>query len=54
MSNLVDVSKNTILFSKVNPNAIIPTKRDEDAGYDVYSCFDAKLTIIFVIIGNMF
>lgn len=46
MSNLVDVSKNTILFSKVNPNAIIPTKRDEDAGYDVYSCFEDDYIVI--------
>lgn len=29
-----------IYFSKVNPNAIIPTKKLENAGYDIYSCFD--------------
>lgn len=46
MSNLVDVSKNTILFSKVNPKAIIPTKRDEDAGYDVYACFEDDYIVI--------
>lgn len=46
MSNLVDVSKNTILFSKVNENAIVPTKRDEDAGYDVYACFEDDYIVI--------
>lgn len=30
----------TIKFAKINPKAIIPTKRDEDAGYDIYPCFD--------------
>lgn len=29
-----------IKFAKVRPDAIIPTKRDEDAGFDIYSCFD--------------
>jgi dUTP pyrophosphatase len=27
-----------IKFAKVKPNAIIPTKRDEDAGFDLYAC----------------
>lgn len=30
----------TIKFAKVKPNAKIPTKREEDAGYDIYACFD--------------
>lgn len=30
---------NTINFAKINQNAIIPSKRDEDAGYDFYPCF---------------
>lgn len=29
---------NQLLFAKVRENAIIPTKRDEDAGYDIYPC----------------
>jgi dUTP pyrophosphatase len=29
-----------IKFAKVHPNAQIPTKRDEDVGYDIYSCFE--------------
>lgn len=32
----------TIKFAKVRPTAIIPTKRDEDAGYDIYANFDAN------------
>jgi dUTP pyrophosphatase len=30
----------TIKFAKVKPNAIIPSKREEDMGYDIYACFD--------------
>lgn len=29
-----------IKFAKVKPNAIIPTKRVEDAGFDIFACFD--------------
>lgn len=29
-----------IKFAKVHPNAKIPTKRTEDAGMDIYACFD--------------
>lgn len=32
--------ENKIYFAKLKPNAIIPNKRDEDAGYDFYACFD--------------
>lgn len=28
------------VWAKVKPNAIIPSKRKEDAGYDIYACFD--------------
>lgn len=34
-----------IKFAKVKPNAKIPTKRLEDAGLDIYACFD-ELNII--------
>ena len=30
----------TVKFAKVRPTAIIPTKREEDAGYDIYANFD--------------
>jgi dUTP pyrophosphatase len=31
---------NNVYFGKLRPDAKIPTKRDEDAGYDIYACFD--------------
>jgi dUTPase len=37
---------NELLFAKTNPNAIIPTKRDEDGCYDIYACFDEDGMII--------
>ena len=30
----------TVYFAKLRPNAIFPTKRDEDACYDLYACLD--------------
>ena len=30
--------KNKILFSKLHKNATIHSKREEDAGYDIYAC----------------
>jgi dUTP pyrophosphatase len=35
-----------ILFAKVKPNAIIPSKREEDGAYDIYACFDEEEIII--------
>ena len=35
-----------IKFAKVNPNAIIPSKRDEDMGFDIYACFDEDYIVI--------
>lgn len=35
-----------IYFAKVRPNAIIPSKRSEDAGYDIYACFDEDYMVI--------
>jgi dUTP pyrophosphatase len=32
----------TVFFAKVRDNAIIPSKRDEDAGYDLYANVEAK------------
>lgn len=29
-----------VTFAKVHPNAKIPSKRDEDMGFDIYACFD--------------
>lgn len=45
-NKLVEVNKSTILFSKVKPQAIIPSKRDEDGAFDIYACFDEEYMII--------
>lgn len=34
-----------VLFAKTKENAIIPTKRPEDAGFDIYACIDSNLKI---------
>lgn len=34
-----------IYFAKTNPKAIIPSKREEDAGYDIYPCIDKDIVI---------
>lgn len=36
----------TIKFAKVRPDAIIPTKRLEDAGYDIYPNFEEDYILI--------
>ena len=38
--------KDKIHFAKVRPDAIIPTKRDEDAGWDIYCCSDEENIVI--------
>jgi len=43
---LMTIKDNELLWAKVKPNAIIPTKRAEDAGYDIYPCFDEIYTVI--------
>ena len=37
---------NDLVFAKVKPDAIIPTKEAENAGYDIYACFDEDYMII--------
>ena len=43
---MINLKENDLVFAKVKPNAIIPTKRDEDAGRDVYACFDEDYMVI--------
>lgn len=40
-----EVKENELYFAKVKPNAIIPTKREEDAGYDCYTCETETIVI---------
>lgn len=42
----MNILDNQIYFAKISPNAIIPTKRDEDGCYDLYACFDDYEIII--------
>ena len=35
-----------IKFAKVHPDAKIPSKRDEDMGFDIYACFDEEYIVI--------
>lgn len=36
----------TVKFAKIRPTATIPTKRIEDAGYDIYANFDEDYIVI--------
>lgn len=36
----------TVKFAKLHPDAKIPSKRDEDMGFDIYACFDEDYIII--------
>lgn len=35
-----------VKFAKVRPDAKIPSKRDEDMGFDIYACFDEAYIVI--------
>lgn len=41
-----EVIGNKLFFAKVKPNAIIPTKTSENAGYDIYPCFEEDYIVI--------
>lgn len=43
---MIFYDESKILFSKIKEDAVIPTKRDEDAGYDIYACFEEDYIII--------
>lgn len=38
--------KNKIFWAKTKESAIIPSKRAEDAGFDIYACFDEDCIVI--------
>lgn len=40
------IQDDKIYFAKLRPDAILPTKRLEDAGYDFYACFDDDFFMI--------
>ena len=39
----------TVYFAKTKPNALLPSKREEDAGYDIYACLDADTDYISIL-----
>ena len=43
---MIDLDDNKIFFAKIKPNAVIPSKKKEDAGYDIYACFDEDYFVI--------
>lgn len=36
----------TLYFAKTRAGAIVPAKRAEDSGYDIYSCFDEESVLL--------
>lgn len=42
-----EVKENEILWARINENVILPTKRDEDACYDIYAYFEEDYMIIY-------
>jgi dUTP pyrophosphatase len=41
----MELRENDLIFAKTKENAIIPTKRLEDAGYDIYTCETETIVI---------
>ena len=42
-----EVKENEILWARINKDVILPTKRDEDACYDIYAYFEEDYIIIY-------
>ena len=42
----ITVKENEIFFAKVRKSAVVPSKKQEDAGYDIYACFDEEFFMI--------
>ena len=40
------IKEKNVLFAKVKTDATIPSKRDEDMGFDIYACFDEDYMVI--------
>lgn len=37
------IKDNSLFFAKVRPEAIIPSKSEENAGYDIYACVEDRI-----------
>ena len=42
----MNIDDNKIYFAKMKENAVIPSKKKEDAGYDLYACFEEDYFVI--------
>lgn len=40
------ITDNSLYWAKVKEDAVIPTKNDENAGYDIYACFEEDNVLI--------
>ena len=45
IKEVLNNTDNDLYFAKVESNAVIPSKRDEDAGYDIYTCETETIVI---------
>ena len=43
---MIQIKDDEIYFAKIKEDAVIPSKKDEDAGYDMYACFDGDFFVI--------
>lgn len=43
---MIEVTDSDIYFAKIKPEAVIPSKKDEDAGYDMYACFEEDFFVV--------
>ena len=41
-----ELKENEIVFAKIKPDAKLPSKRDEDAGFDMWACFDGDYFVV--------
>ncbi len=46
MSKITKATKNNVYFAKIKEKAILPSKKDENAGYDLYACFDEDYILL--------
>jgi len=46
------MNESKILFAKVKEGAIIPSKEEENAGFNVYVCCDGEIKSDKIIISN--
>ena len=44
--SITQVTSNKVYFAKLKENAIIPSKAEENAGYDIYACFDEDFILL--------